>query len=101
MSQTRRTAQEMFPLIERYLQGTMTQKAFCVEHDISLPQLTYWRAKYRREAAHKPEAFIEIRPEQPQERAVMEVVYPHGVRLRLFVPVAPSYLAPLLQAEVS
>ena len=101
MSKTRRTAQEMFPLIERYFQGNMTQKAFCTEQGISLPQLNYWRAKYRRAAAQKPQAFIEIRPDEPQERALTEVVYPHGVRLRLFALVEPSYLEPLLQVEAS
>ena len=91
----------MYPLVERYLQGHQTQKAFCAEHGISTSMLNYWLAKYRKEAAQKPETFIEILPGVPQEQALLEVVYPHGVRLRLLTPVAPSYLAPLLQLEAS
>ena len=101
MTQAKRTAQEMYPLVECYLQGHQTQKAFCRAHGISTSKLNYWLAKYRKEATHKPEAFIEILPGARQEQALLEVVYPHGVPLRLLAPVAPSYLAPLLQLETS
>lgn len=100
MTQARRTARAMYPLVERYLRGHKTQKVFCAEHGISTSVLSYWLAKYRRETPQKPDAFIEIMPSAaPQEQAVLEVVYPHGVRLRLFAPVEPSYLAPLIRLE--
>ena len=101
MTQAKRTAQEMYPLVERYLQGHLTQKAFCREHGISTSRLNYWLTKYRKEATQKSEAFIEILPGARQEQALLEVVYPQSVRLRLLAPVAPSYLAPLLQLETS
>jgi hypothetical protein len=95
MIQSLKTASEMYPLIERYLEGHKTQKAFCAEHHISSGQLNYWLAKYRRE--HADDAFVEIMPTSaPAEQALMEVVYPHGVCLRLFSPVAPAYLERLL-----
>ncbi len=91
----------MYPLMERYLRDYKTQKVFCAEHDISTSVLNYWLAKYRKEALQKPGAFIEIMPSAaPQEQALVEVVYPHGVRLRLFAPVETAYLAPLLVLEV-
>ena len=83
------------------LEGYKTQKAFCAEHGISVAMLNYWLAKYRRETAQKTDAFIEILPEAPpQEQALVEVIYPHGVRLRLFAPVETAYLEPLLVLEV-
>ena len=101
MTQARRTAREMYPLVQRYLEGHKTQKAFCAEHAISTSVLSYWLAKYRRETAQKTDAFIEIMPEAvPQEQALLEVIYPHGVRLRLFAPVETAYLEPLLVLEV-
>lgn len=100
MTQARRTAREMYRLVQRYLEGHKTQKAFCAEHGISVTMLNYWLAKYRRETAQKPDAFIEILPEAaPQEQALLEVIYPHGVRLRLFAPVEPSFLVPLIRRE--
>ena len=101
MTQARRTARAMYPLVERYLRGHKTQKVFCAEHGISTSVLSYWLAKYRRETAQTPGAFIEIMPgAAPQEQALLEVVYPHGVRLRLFAPVETAYLEPLLVLEV-
>ncbi len=91
----------MYPLVQRYLQGHKTQKVFCAEHGISTSILNYWLAKYRRETPHKTGAFIEIMPAAaPQEQALVEVVYPHGVRLRLFTSVETAYLEPLLVLEV-
>lgn len=100
MTQAKKTAEEMYPLIERYLNDQQTQKAFCREHDLSLCRLNYWLAKYRHQAAERPDAFVEITPVgPPAERALLEVVYPHGIRLRLFEPVEPAYLAPLLTLD--
>ncbi len=96
MTQTRRTAQQMYPLVESYLEAHTTQKAFCQEHRISVPVLNYWLAKYRREAPQKQDAFIEILPQAAQQ-ALLEVVYPNGVHLRLFTPVERAYLEPLLR----
>jgi transposase-like protein len=99
MSHAARTTEQMFPLVEHYLQGHQTQKAFCAEHGLSTSVLNYWLAKYRRErtpaAAPERGAFVEITGSAGQQ-ALMEVVYPHGVRVRLFAPVEPAYLARLL-----
>lgn len=99
----------MFPLIERYLERDTTQKAFAAEHGLSTSLLNYWLAKYRREQAESqqepPSApdesgsfdFIEITPGSlPAEQALLEVIYPHGVRLRLFSPVEAAYLERLV-----
>ena len=99
MTQARRTAREMYPLVESYLEGHKTQKVFCAEHGISVAMLNYWLAKYRRETAQKPDAFIEILPEAAPQQALVEVIYPHGVCLRLFAPVEPSFLVPLIRRE--
>ena len=99
MTQPKKTAGEMFPLIERYLAGHLSQKAFCDEHGLSLAQLNYWIAKYRRQGAtpqhEQSGAFVEICP-APAGEALLEVVYPSGVRLRLFSLVEPAYLERLL-----
>ena len=94
----------MYPLVESYLQGQHTQKAFCREHGLSTSVLNYWLAKYRgkRAPAAAPERgpFVEITPRgSAGEQALMEVVYPHGVRVRLFAPVGPAYLASLLTLD--
>lgn len=71
----------MYPLVERYLQGQYTQKAFCAEHSLSSSVLNYWLAKYRRErapeATHEPGSFMEIRPRRAAaDQVLLEVIYP-------------------------
>lgn len=98
MTQPRKTAHEMFPLVEVYLAGSSTQKDFCEEHRLSRPVLNYWIAKYRRnEVSGDGSGFVELRSNRtPTEQPFLEVVYPRGVRLRLFAPVTPGYLELLL-----
>lgn len=99
MPKTRRTAEMMFPLVERYLASTQTQKAFSTEHGLSVAVFTYWLAKYRRQR-DRPEAFVEISPgPAPTPEALLEICYPDGVRLRLFSLLPPDYLAHLLVAD--
>lgn len=93
-----RTREEMFPLVERYLEREHTKKAFCAEHGVPESTLTYWVSKYRRQAAPQDGGFVEITPPvgtQPHPHA--ELIYPHGVRLRLFGTVAPAYLNQLVR----
>ncbi len=51
MVQPKRTAEEMFPLVEQYNERTQSAAAFCAKHGISYGQLNYWRRKVRQETA--------------------------------------------------
>ena len=96
MRKPRRTAEEMYPLVEQYLKGSQTAEAFCAEHGISRSQLCYWRHKYgKKAAASEGAAFVEIGG--PALRGQAQAAYPSGVRLRLFVPVSSSFLATLVK----
>ena len=101
MSTSRKTAAEMFPLVEAYLDGPHTRKTFCHEYGLSLSVLNYWIKRYRQERASNSHAFIEITPahQHPMisQQPLFEVVYPHGVCLRLFQPVETTFLARMLR----
>ena len=100
MHKTRRTADQMFPLVKRYLQGKQRAAAFCAEHGLTLSQLQYWRRKYRStEVSPHSGAFQEITAPPANARAFVEVTYPDGVHLRLFTPVSSTYLTTLLARE--
>lgn len=87
----------MFPVVEAYLASESTQKDFSAEHGMSVAVLNYWLAKYRRKAVETG-AFLEIHPgaTSAAERPLLEVCYPHGVKLRIFTPLKPAYLDHLL-----
>ncbi len=96
MTKANRTAREMYPLVESYIEGELTQRDFSAEHGMSLPVFCYWLAKYRRETA-EPDAFLEVQPvAAAAERPLLEVCYPTGVRLRIFSPLKAAYLDHLL-----
>lgn len=107
MDRSYRTPEEMYPVIEDYLASGQTQRAFCEEVDLSLQVFTYWLAKYRREvqsdqdeaaASVSGPAFVELGHAASPEGPVLsaEVVFPSGVRLRLFGSVEPEVLTRLV-----
>lgn len=95
MTKAQRTTDEMFPVVEEYIESELTQKDFSAEHGMSIAVLNYWLAKYRRKSTES-EAFLEIHPGAAAERPLLEVCYPHGVKLRIFTPLKAAYLDHLL-----
>jgi len=98
----KRTAVNMFPLIDEYRAGNLTQKQFCQRHNLPLWTFHYWLRKYRKQpiASATPAAFVPVRiaktagPVQPN----CEIVYPNGVTLRFHHPVEPDLLSQLIHA---
>ncbi len=91
------SARTMYPLIERYLEGGQTQKAFSTSHNISLAVLNYWISKYRRDhISPKAERFIEVKPPVITQ-AFAEISFTSGNQIRLLAPVSADYLLELVQ----
>lgn len=44
---TRRTSDQMFPLVERYESSGQLQKEFCKSHDINIGTFQYWLSKFK------------------------------------------------------
>ena len=98
MARRIRTSEEMFPIVEAYLDRDETKRAFCARHDIPESVLTYWLKKYQRQEAKAD--FVEITPPGPAEApAFMEIIYRGGPRLRFFSAVEPAYLERLIWAR--
>ena len=97
MKKGTRTNDEMYPLVEAYLESGRTIKTFSADQAIPEGVFGYWLRKYRRQKnADSP--FVEIPPESVTAygHPIVEVLHPNGIRLRFFSPVAPSYPATLL-----
>ena len=89
----------MFPLIMAYLEGAQSRKSFAALHDVPESVLGCWITKYRHEKLSEASFFLEITPSTiPGERALMEVVYLHGVRVRLFSSPGAAELEHLIRA---
>ncbi len=91
----------MFPLVERFLGGAQSLKAFCLEHGLSERGFYYWCKKYAASVSRASGALVEVSSPEVHERALMEVEFPGGARLRGYMPVSADFLGSALQRERS
>jgi len=89
----RRKAENMFPLIEQYLDSGQKQDDFCQAHDLPKSVFAYWLARYRAAADSSTEGFVEVvPPERGTATAGIELEYPNGLKIRLPGEIAPDDL---------
>jgi transposase-like protein len=85
-----RRAEEMLAVIENYLASGLTQKAFCKQHDLTLPTFQHWRRKFAQRQRETPTSpgpeFIPLHARQrgldAQAPAQWVIEFPHGVIVR-------------------
>ncbi len=92
----KRTAHQMYPIVESYLVSDQTQDTFCTEAGISVAVLNYWLKKYRTEQGEPPPSFVQIAPTS-SGAPCLEISYPGGIRLRFDRVVPAAYLRELLR----
>jgi len=99
-----RTSEEMFPVVEDWLQSGLTQKAYSQRHDLPLHILPYWASRYRKanqapidqSAQSSSGHFISVSTGNTMNCG-MEIVLPTGVVVRFAEPVPASYLQQVLR----
>ena len=97
MKKRRRTAAEIFPLIEAVEQNEMSRETFCHKTGLKECSFHYWRKKFRSQNVGS-NAFIELpKMELSNGRHEMEVEFRSGVKLRFSSLVPVSYLSQILQ----
>jgi hypothetical protein len=100
-----RTSEEMFPVVEDWLQSGLTQKAYSQRHNLPLHILPYWASRYRKahqapidqHAQSSSGHFIPVSTGNTMNGG-MEIVLPTGVVIRFADPVPVSYLQQVLRA---
>lgn len=86
---TRRTSDQMFPLVERYEYGDLPQKEFCEQHGMSSGTFQYWLKKYRvKNTAQETPSFqqIKVLDEQSangQRYRQIEIRTPSGLEIKI------------------
>jgi len=100
-------AQQMYPLMEKYLSSQLTQRQFCQQEALSMSTFLYWLKRYRRNQqsdAQSAREFIPLHftankglpiPAQP----TCAVEYPNGVVIRLFGSVNVQMVAQLVRMQ--
>jgi len=73
----------MYPVVEFYLSGELSQKEFCQQNDLTLSVFNYWLKRYRKDKINNSEntfASIEI---DHCSSSVIELTLPNGVHLKI------------------
>ncbi len=86
---TRRTSEQMFPLVERYESSGQLQKEFCKSHDINIGTFQYWLTKYRElNSTPSSNSFQQInvmtdQPDPTRSNRHIEIRTPSGVEIKI------------------
>lgn len=93
----RKTAREMFPLVEQWLESGEKQLDFCAAHDLTVATLGYWLKKYRNQNAAGPRSgkFVSLTVSPSSTRGEIEISYPNGVKIRAGITAGASFLREL------
>lgn len=94
-----RTSEEMFPIVEDWLQSGLTQKAYSQQHQLPAHVLPYWVGRYRKtQSSNVPEHSSFIRLTAPAAPSIqgMEIQLPSGVVIRFAHTVPATYLQQVL-----
>ena len=86
---THRTADQMFPLVERYKSSGQTIKEFCVQHGLNEGTFHYWLKKYRaQKSIQAKDSFHQIKvvadePVYDQRYRRIEIHTPSGLKINI------------------
>lgn len=93
----RRTSSEMFPVVQKYVNGEMDRSEICDAYGLKVATLDYWLRKYRSQAQTSNGRFIALQPVPSAENGYeMEVEVIGGTKYRFKHLVPAEYLVQLL-----
>ena len=99
MSRLPEVEQQMFKLIDQWLQSDLTQKAYCHEQSIRYHVFHYWYKRYRQQQAgidNKSSSFVKLQISKPVIAGAVEIHFPGGIHLFFHEPVSSNYLKALI-----
>jgi hypothetical protein len=99
MSQAPEVRQQMFKLIEQWLQSKLTQKEYCEQQSIRYHVFHYWYKRYRQQQAgngNNHSSFVKLQIAKTVTTGVVEIHFPDGIRLFFHEPVSSNYLKALI-----
>lgn len=95
-----RSSEEMFPVVEDWLNSGLTQKEYSKQHQLPGHILPYWSGRYRKvhsSSQQEASSFIRLSTVAPSVGG-MEIQLPTGVVIRFASTVPVTYLQQLLSA---
>jgi len=91
---SRRSADQMYPLMATYASGSQSQKDFCASHGLKPGTFQYWWGRYRRDHQGELKGFVAL---EPTVGRASDIELHYG-SVRLYLGgVSTDYLAHLVQ----
>jgi hypothetical protein len=87
---------QMFDLIESYLQSGQSQKQFCFENNLSYSKFIYWLKKYRSSRRFSQE-FIPLNFDSLSGQSCI-IELPTGIKLQINQPLNPKAISDIIAA---
>lgn len=95
----RNKSEDIYPLLEKVEQGSLTRKEFCKRTGLGASSFHYWRQRFRRENRSE-NAFVELsKLGMDLEHHAIEIEWSSGVKLRFYTLVPADYLGRILQMQ--
>ncbi len=88
-----KSKQEMYPLVSKYYNGSLSKKEYCKKNKINISSMNYWITKYRKDQLpdnneSSPEFIpVEIEESHSQINSVtarVELDLPYGVKIKIY-----------------
>ena len=88
-----KSKQEMYPLVEKWYESTISKQNFCEKNNVNYHCLNYWIRKYRQEKQTvdllPSRGFVPLTIKESLTRETgitpeIELDLPHGIRLRIY-----------------
>lgn len=91
---------EMFSLIKKWQESGISQKEFCIRHDLSEHAFYYWLRKYKLAHHTSNNGFLPVEISSPvnDTRVDIQIYYPNGVLVTLDKSVSISRIKALIKA---
>lgn len=90
--------EDMFALVEKYLNGSQTQTDFCRDYNLSLSKFAYWLKKYRE--SQKAPGFIPLKFKQPSIMGDTRIELPNGIAIIFNGSINTAFIAELIHRAI-
>ncbi len=100
--EVRRTADQMYPLVEQWRQSGQSKTAFCRLHQLNIHTFGYWVSKKRQEEQQSSTSdfiALSIKPVS-RECPELQIHYPNGAKICFQVGTSTDYVRSLLQIRL-
>ena len=78
-----RRSDQMYPIVEEYINGKSSKEELCKTHGLSIHVLQYWLKKYRDSHIDAVDNFSALEVTSSKEMGMISIHLPNGTRIEI------------------